>query len=149
MCNNNQASSLELVFFISRDGPPSYFGSLHCGAWRESTILNLLSPWHLFGFRSPHFLIQSRTANRFPVISECSVTRPQCLIFRHWNCWSLNRPYDRPTTWMIGKTLGKLAIFWTSFSDPRFKAYRRLLQTGLIMRASKTYRPIQKQESRD
>lgn len=50
--------------------------------------------------------------------------------------------------WMAGELAGrKKTIFWTPFSDPRFKAYRRLLQAGLNSRASKTYRPIQNQEA--
>ena len=55
---------------------------------------------------------------------------------------------DRPTWWMTGELAGrKWTVFLTSFSDSRFKAYRRLLQTGLNSRASKTYRPIQIQET--
>lgn len=55
---------------------------------------------------------------------------------------------DRPTLWMAGELARrKWTVFWISFSDPRFKAYRRLLQYGLNSRASKTYRPIQYQET--
>jgi len=55
---------------------------------------------------------------------------------------------DRPTEWMAGEIAGrKRAIFLTPFMDPRFKILRRLLQTGLNTRASKSYRPIQTQEA--
>lgn len=55
---------------------------------------------------------------------------------------------DRPTNWMAGEIAGrKRTIFLTSFMDPRFKIMRRLLQTGLNTRASKSYRPIQTQET--
>jgi cytochrome P450 len=55
---------------------------------------------------------------------------------------------DRPKNWMGGEIAGrKRAIFLTPFMDPRFKISRRLLQTGLNTRASKSYRPIQTQET--
>jgi len=55
---------------------------------------------------------------------------------------------DRPKFWMAGELAGrKHQIFLTPFSDPRFKPLRKLLQTGLNPRASKTYRPIQTQET--
>jgi hypothetical protein len=55
---------------------------------------------------------------------------------------------DRPTNWMAGELAGrKRAIFSMSLVDPRFKISRRLLQTGLNTRASKSYRPIQMQET--
>lgn len=55
---------------------------------------------------------------------------------------------DRPVNWMAGELAGrKRAIFQTSLMDPRFKILRRLLQTGLNTRASKSYRPIQTQET--
>ncbi|KAF8165778.1 cytochrome P450 [Crassisporium funariophilum] len=55
---------------------------------------------------------------------------------------------DRPTVWMGGELAGrKWSVFHTSFSDPRFRAFRRLLHNGLNPRASKTYRPIQTQET--
>ena len=49
---------------------------------------------------------------------------------------------------MAGEIAGrKRSIFLTPFTDPRFKISRRLLQTGLNTRASKSYRPIQTQET--
>ena len=55
---------------------------------------------------------------------------------------------DRPTNWMAGEIAGrKRAISLTPFMDPRFKISRRLLETGLSTRASKSYRPIQAQET--
>ncbi|PPQ89805.1 hypothetical protein CVT25_007410 [Psilocybe cyanescens] len=55
---------------------------------------------------------------------------------------------ERPTQWMAGELTGrKYGVFMTSFSDPRYKVMRRLLQQGLNSRASKSYRPIQMQET--
>ncbi|KAF9562477.1 cytochrome P450 [Agrocybe pediades] len=55
---------------------------------------------------------------------------------------------NRPTLWMGGELGGrKKSVFITQFSDPRFKLYRRLLQTGLNPRAAKSYEPIQIQET--
>ena len=56
---------------------------------------------------------------------------------------------DRPIFWMGGELGGRnKSVFLTSFADPRFKIFRRLLQTGLNSRASKSYRPIQVEETR-
>ncbi|KDR82002.1 hypothetical protein GALMADRAFT_60016 [Galerina marginata CBS 339.88] len=56
---------------------------------------------------------------------------------------------DRPTIWMGGELAGrKRSVFWTSFMDSRFRLFRRLLQSGLNPRASKSYRPIQMQETK-
>ncbi|KAJ3506809.1 hypothetical protein NLJ89_g6662 [Agrocybe chaxingu] len=55
---------------------------------------------------------------------------------------------DRTKAWMAGELAGRGdSVFLSSYSDPRFKIFRRLLQTGLNPRASKSYRPIQVQES--
>ncbi|PPQ75850.1 hypothetical protein CVT24_000608 [Panaeolus cyanescens] len=54
---------------------------------------------------------------------------------------------DRPVRWMGGELAGrKKTIFFMSSQVPEFKEYRRLLQSGLNPRASKSYRPIQIQE---
>ncbi|CAA7259346.1 unnamed protein product [Cyclocybe aegerita] len=48
---------------------------------------------------------------------------------------------------MGGELAGrKHSVFLSSFDNPRFKTFRRLLQTGLNARAAKGYRPIQVQE---
>lgn len=55
---------------------------------------------------------------------------------------------ERPTFWMAGELAGrKYGVFAASFSDPRHKSMRRLLQQGLNSRAAKSYRPIQLQET--
>ncbi|PPQ78910.1 hypothetical protein CVT25_002370 [Psilocybe cyanescens] len=55
---------------------------------------------------------------------------------------------DRPIMWMTGELAGqKSMVFMTRFSNPCFKSLRRLLQDGLNARASKSYRPIQRQET--
>ncbi|KAF9058200.1 cytochrome P450 [Panaeolus papilionaceus] len=54
---------------------------------------------------------------------------------------------DRPIRMMGGELAGrKKTIFFMSSQASEFKEYRRLLQSGLNPRASKTYRPIQTQE---
>jgi len=56
---------------------------------------------------------------------------------------------DRPFAWMFGELIGrKFSIFMTSFFDPRFKKYRRMLQSGLNPRAVQSYRHIQEEELR-
>ncbi|KDR78583.1 hypothetical protein GALMADRAFT_244022 [Galerina marginata CBS 339.88] len=55
---------------------------------------------------------------------------------------------DRPRLWMGGELAGrKWSVFLTSYLDPRFRVFRRLLQNGLNARASKSYRQIQTQEA--
>ncbi|KAF9562476.1 cytochrome P450 [Agrocybe pediades] len=55
---------------------------------------------------------------------------------------------DRPISWMGGELAGRnRTVFLTGFADYRFKLFRRLLQTGLNPRTSKSYRPIQVQET--
>src|SRR6266571_4166924 len=55
---------------------------------------------------------------------------------------------DRPVMWMAGELAArKLSVFRTQFTDPRFKVLRRLLQGGLNPRASRSYRPIQIEET--
>ena len=55
---------------------------------------------------------------------------------------------DRPMNWMAGEIAGrKRSVFFMSLMDPDFKISRRLLQTVLNTRASKSYRPIQIQET--
>ncbi|KAH9482219.1 Cytochrome P450 monooxygenase 208 [Psilocybe cubensis] len=55
---------------------------------------------------------------------------------------------ERPTSWMSGELAKrKYGVFSTSFSDPRHKSMRKLLQQGLNSRAAKSYRPIQMEET--
>jgi len=55
---------------------------------------------------------------------------------------------DRYQAGMLGQVSGlRLPVFRIPFLDPRFKIYRRMLHTGLNPRASKSYRPIQTQET--
>ncbi|KAF9000231.1 cytochrome P450 [Cyathus striatus] len=56
---------------------------------------------------------------------------------------------SRPRTVMTGHIAGrKLTVFGISFLHPRFKTYRKLLNSGLNPRAATSYRPIQQQEAR-
>lgn len=55
---------------------------------------------------------------------------------------------DRPAAWMYNELVGrKLAVFNISVKHPRFKIYRKVLQTGLNPRAIRNYRPIQEDEA--
>lgn len=54
---------------------------------------------------------------------------------------------DRPTLWMAGELGGRnKTVFHSRFLDPRFKLFRKILNTGLNARASRNYRPIQIEE---
>lgn len=56
---------------------------------------------------------------------------------------------DRPMAWMYKELVGrKLAVFNISVKHPRFKIYRKLLQSGLNQRATRTYRAIQEEETK-
>ncbi|EED83433.1 predicted protein [Postia placenta Mad-698-R] len=56
---------------------------------------------------------------------------------------------DRPMAWMYKELVGReLAVFNISVKHPRFKIYRKLLQSGLNQRATRTYRAIQEEETR-
>lgn len=54
---------------------------------------------------------------------------------------------DRPFSWMLHELLNrKLTLFGISSDNPRFKIYRRLVQTGLNPRAVQSYREILERE---
>ncbi|KAH9933809.1 cytochrome P450 [Fomitopsis serialis] len=56
---------------------------------------------------------------------------------------------DRPMAWMYKELIGrKLAVFNISVKHPRFKKYRKLLQTGLNPRATQSYRTTQEAQAR-
>ncbi|KAF9461984.1 cytochrome P450 [Collybia nuda] len=56
---------------------------------------------------------------------------------------------DRPRAWMLGVLAGReSAVFTVSFSHPRFKIYRKLLHSGLNVRAVREYSAIQMQETK-
>lgn len=55
---------------------------------------------------------------------------------------------DRPPNPNLTVLLGRdMSVFNISFLHPRFKRYRKLLNSGLNPRAVQTYRPIQEQET--
>ncbi|KAH9919878.1 cytochrome P450 [Amylocystis lapponica] len=55
---------------------------------------------------------------------------------------------DRPLQYVINELAGrKMAVFHTSHLHPRFKKYRKLLQSGLNPRAVQSYRPILEAEA--
>jgi cytochrome P450 len=54
---------------------------------------------------------------------------------------------ERSVNWMAHLAGRGSSIFRTSFSNPRFRNLRRLVQDGLTPRAVKSYRPLQLREN--
>lgn len=98
------------------------------------TLLSLLYPDPVISFRvyKRHIVV----LNSAEAISD--------LLGRKADIYS-----DRPMSWMYNVVCGRgKAIFNISASDPRHKQYRKLLQSGLGIRATRDYVPLIERESR-
>ncbi|TEB35419.1 cytochrome P450 [Coprinellus micaceus] len=122
--------------------PPGPRGSLIFGV---KQILPTIEPWKTYARWSEEFndaVISFRVYNRRVVVlnSASAITE---LLEERANIYS-----DRPMSWMYNVICGRgKAIFNISSGDPRHKQYRRILQKGLGMRATRDYLPLIQQES--
>lgn len=96
---------------------------------------------HIDGVSAP--VISFRVYNRHIVVLN-SAEAMSDLLERKADIYS-----DRPMSWMYNVICDRgKAIFNISSSDPRHKQYRKLLQTGLGIRAIRGYLPLIQRESR-
>lgn len=139
------AASVGTIYFLRFSPklplPPSPPTNILSGNVRQ---MPQTEPWKAFGewsklYGSP--LVSFRVYNRRTVVLNTYKAAADLLDVRS-SIYS-----DRPFTWFYGELVGrKMNVFQMSSQNPRFKVYRRTLNSGLNPRAVQGYRDLQVQE---
>ncbi|TFK41710.1 cytochrome P450 [Crucibulum laeve] len=117
--------------------PPGPKGSIISGV---AGLMPKLEPWKTYASWSRHFgdpIISFRVYNRIIVVLN-DVTSVRNLLEKRAHIYS-----DRPVSWMYNTICDRgKAIFNVSSLDERHKQYRKLLKTGLGVRATRDFWPL-------